>query len=351
MSLNIGLVGLPNVGKSTLFNALTKQNVLVADYPFATIEPNLGIVPLPDDRVEQLAQIFNSSKVLPATVSFVDIAGLVKGASQGEGLGNKFLSHIRQSSVIAQVIGAFRQSEDAANEIKVIQTELLLADHQTLITQLEKLKKPARSDPQIADLVHFIKLALEDIDNEILLSLSPHKKEYEQKFIQFSLLTLKPFIYIFNLSDDDLKNSKLKAELNQLVEGHCLFLSARLELELSQLNTQDLNLFLSEYGLQQSGIGQLASLSFEILNLQTFLTAGDKETKAWVIPKNCLAPLAAGVIHSDMQRGFIAAEIVNFNDLKRLKSWSKARQDGVCRTEGKNYQMQDGDVVEFKFNV
>ena len=352
MALSIGLVGLPNVGKSTLFNALTQQNVLVADYPFATIEPNLGIIPLPDKRIYELSQIFKSLKTIPATVSFTDIAGLVKGASDGEGLGNKFLSHIRQTRVIAQVIGTFRSQTDALENIKIIKTELLLADWQTLNQQLEKLPRLAKGDPQAAALVKTMQIASQELDSEILLNQSEYRDEYEQKLAHLNLLTLKPFIYIFNLSDKDLKDEDLKSRLQQLIpDEKCLFLSAKLELELNQLDQPDLELFLKEYNLTQTGIEKLAALGFEVLELQTFLTAGEKESKAWVIPKNCLAPQAAGTIHSDMERGFIAAEIVSFNDLKHLQSWHAARTVGLCRTEGKNYQMRDGDVVEFKFNV
>ena len=352
MTLSIGLIGLPNVGKSTLFNALTHQNVLVADYPFATIEPNLGIVPLPDRRIYQLASISESLKTIPATVSFTDIAGLVEGANKGEGLGNKFLSHIRQTKVIAHVVDAFREQAKALNEINVVRTELLLADWQTLDQQLEKLRKPAKNDPKIADIAATIKAALKEVDNEIVLSQSRFRKEYRQKLAHLNLLTLKPFIYIFNLAEKDLKNSSFQSSLSQLVsDAKHLFLSAKLELELSQLGNNDRTEFLSEYGLNESGIQRLAQLGFEILGLQTFLTTGAKETKAWVISKNCLAPQAAGIIHGDMERGFIAADIVNFRDFEKFKSWLAARAAGVCRTEGRNYLMQDGDVVEFKFNV
>ncbi len=352
MSLSIGLVGLPNVGKSTLFNALTQQNALIADYPFATIEPNLGIIPLPDDRVHQLAKIFGSLKTVPATVSFTDIAGLVKGASRGEGLGNKFLDYIRQTKVIAQIVGAFRTTTDALEDIKIVKTELILADWQLLDQKLQKIRKPAKSDQELSALASCIEKALSDLDNEITLSQSEHQEEYAQKLAHLNPLTLKPVIYVFNLADKDLNDQALKSRLSQAVPGEQhLFLSAKLELELSHLNKEDLELFLKEYDLSRSGIERLAELGFEVLGLQTFLTAGPKEARAWVIPKYCLAPKAAGIIHSDIERGFIATDIVSFEDLKRLGSWSVARTEGVCRTEGKNYCMRDGDVAEFKFNV
>ena len=352
MSLSIGLVGLPNVGKSTLFNALTRQNVLVADYPFATIEPNLGIVPLPDDRVHRLATVFKAAKTLPATVSFTDIAGLVEGASRGEGLGNQFLENIRRTGVIAQVIGAFRPDADTRADIEIIGTELVLADWQVLDGQLQKLRKPAKSDRRLAEQVACLEAALEELDSGVFLSHSPRGEEYSRQLAQFNLLTLKPVVYVFNLAEADISDSNLQAKLAEAVPGgDCLFISAKLELEISQLGAEERAGFLREYGLKRSGIEQLAAAGFDILGLQTFLTAGGQEAKAWVIPKNCPAPKAAGVIHSDMERGFIAADIVAFEDLMASGSWSAARAGGLCRTEGKQYLMQDGDVVEFKFNV
>ena len=352
MSLNIALVGLPNVGKSTLFNALTEQNVLVADYPFATIKPNIGIVPLPDTRVEHLGQIFQSAKIVPASVSFTDIAGLVQGASQGAGLGNKFLAEIRTRKVIAQVVEVFRQPEKIGGQMEIIQTELILADWQTLTKETEKLKKVAKSQDEAAEIYQACQKALIDLDQYIPLNESPHKELYHETLGSFHLFTLKPLIYIFNLAEDDLKNAGLQQNLQKLAGNkEYLFLSAKLELELSQLPAAETQAFLLEYGLKERGINQLARLGFKILGLQTFLTAGPKETKAWVIPQNCLAPKAAGIIHTDMERGFIAADIVNFEDLASLKSVAAAKAAGVLRTEGKNYMMQDGDVVEFKFNV
>ena len=352
MALSIGLIGLPNVGKSTLFNALTRQNVLMADYPFATIEPNLGLVPLPDERVWQLGAIFKSLKIIPAAVSFTDIAGLVRGASSGEGLGNKFLSHIRQTQVIAQVVDTFRHQQKVEQEMEIIETELLLADRQSLEQRLEKIGRAAKGDAQLAALAQTCRTALEEVDAGLTLNKSQRHSEFESSLSELNLLTLKPLIYIFNLADADLKNQELRQRLLALKPACSkILLSAKLELEINGLPQEERVDFLQEYGLRESGIDQLAKIGFQILNLQTFLTAGVKESRAWIITKDCPAPEAAGVIHGDMQKGFIAADIVGFDDLKRLKSWQAAREAGLLRTEGKTYRMRDGDVVEFKFNL
>ncbi len=352
MALSIGLIGLPNVGKSTLFNALTRQNVLMADYPFATIEPNLGLVPLPDERVWQLGAIFKSLKIIPAVVSFTDIAGLVRGASSGEGLGNKFLSHIRQTQVIAQVVDTFRNQQKVEQEMEIIETELLLADRQSLEQRLEKIGRAAKGDAQLAALAQTCRAALEEVDAGLTLNKSKQRSEFESSLSELNLLTLKPLIYIFNLGDGDLKNQALRQRLLALKPACSkILLNAKLELEINGLPQEERVDFLQEYGLQESGIDQLAKIGFQILNLQTFLTAGVKESRAWTIAKDCPAPEAAGVIHGDMQKGFIAADIVGFDDLKRLRSWQAAREAGLLRTEGKTYRMGDGDVVEFKFNL
>jgi GTP-binding protein YchF len=359
MSLSIGIVGLPNVGKSTLFNALTKNNVLAANYPFATIEPNTGIVPVPDDRVNRLGELFNSAKVVPATVTFVDIAGIVAGAHKGEGMGNAFLSHIRETDAIVQVVRAFEDSDiqhvdnsvDPARDIATIKTELLLADLQTVMSHLPKMEKLARTDKTASAKVVALKRAQELIEQEELLSSGLSESELETlSYLQ--LMTTKPFIYVFNLDEAGIQNESIQSELKKLAPSeHIVFVSAKIEAEISELNEEDAALFMEEYGMQESGLSRLSKVGFETLGLQTYLTAGEKESKAWTIHKGWTAPQAAGVIHGDFERGFIAADIVSYDDLISLGSRVKAREAGRLRTEGKTYVMQDGDVVEFKFNV
>ncbi|GAB3245451.1 redox-regulated ATPase YchF [Kineosporia babensis] len=361
MALTIGIVGLPNVGKSTLFNALTKAEVLAANYPFATIEPNVGVVPLPDERLGQLAGVFGSEKQIPATVSFVDIAGIVKGASEGEGLGNKFLANIREADAICQVVRAFVDDDvihvagrvDPADDIEVIHTELMLADLQTLekaIPRLEKEVKGKKADKAVLDAAVAAQKLLED---GTTLAKGAAKAGIEMEHLrELSLMTSKPFIYVFNVDEDGLSDETLQAKMRDLVApADAIFLNAKLESELIELDAEEAAELLASVGQTESGMDQLAKVGFHTLGLQTYLTAGPKESRAWTIHQGWTAPQAAGVIHTDFQRGFIKAEIVSFADLLEAGSMAEAKAKGRVRMEGKDYVMQDGDVVEFRFNV
>jgi GTP-binding protein YchF len=356
VALTIAIVGLPNVGKSTLFNALTKNNVLAANYPFATIEPNVGIVNLPDHRLAKLATVFGSERILPAPVSFVDIAGIVRGASEGEGLGNKFLANIREADAIAQVIRGFADPDvvhvdgavNPAGDMETINTELVLADMQTLekaLVRYEKETKGRKLDPIV------LKTALEAqafLDTGKPLSAS---KIDVEPIRELGLLTTKPFIYVFNVDEAVLQDSEKLAVLADLVApANAVFLDAKLESELAELDEEDAAEMLASTGQEESGLNQLARIGFDTLGLQTYLTAGPKETRAWTIHKGWTAPQAAGVIHTDFQKGFIKAEVFAFQDLVDAGSVVEARAKGKARIEGKEYVMQDGDVVEFRFN-
>lgn len=359
MALSIGIVGLPNVGKSTLFNALTDANALAANYPFATIEPNTGIVPIPDPRLDKLAALYNSQKIVPTTVTFTDIAGLVAGAARGEGLGNQFLSHIRGTQAIAQVVRAFDDpnvqhvsgSADPKRDIEVINTELVLADLQTVERRMPKLEKEAKADPKLRPLLDTLQ-KLKDGLNEGKLAGAFLDKEQLESISDLQLLSAKPFIIIFNLSENQLGDNELKTRLQALV-APCpvVFLNAKLESELRGLDKADQMELLASYGQGQSGLDQLIHAAYKALGLQSYLTAGEKEVRAWTIPAGATAPRAAGVIHTDFERGFIAAQVVDYEDLVAAGSETAARAAGKIRTEGKDYVIRPNDVVEFRFNV
>ena len=359
MSLTIGIAGLPNVGKSTLFNALTRATALAANYPFATIEPNVGVVPLPDARLDKLAELFHSAKVVPATVSFVDIAGIVRGASQGEGLGNQFLANIREADAICLVTRAFADPDvvhvegriDPKDDIETVTTELVLADVQTLEKQIPRLTKEVTGKKTPKEVLETAKAALELLEQGKVLS--AHGTDLDPVILRgFGLMTTKKFIYVFNTDDAGLADEAMQAELRDfVVPAEAIFLDAKFEAELVELEPEEAREMLEASGQDEAGLDKLARVGFDTLGLQTYLTAGEKEARAWTIHKGWTAPQAAGVIHTDFERGFIKAEIVSYDDLVEYGSIAEARAHGRVRMEGKDYVMADGDVVEFRFNV
>ena len=361
MGLSIGIVGLPNVGKSTLFRALTRNEVLAANYPFATIEPNVGVVAVPDQRLERLAALYDSERIVPATVTFVDIAGLVRGASEGEGLGNKFLAAIRETDAICQVVRAFDDPDvihvegrvHPAEDIATVNTELVLADLQTVDNRLVKLAKEARAKPTLVPTLKAVEAARGVLDDgRTIWSASQAGELDPAPLADLHLLSAKPFIYVFNIDEAALGDDRRRSELEALVApAPAVVVCAEIESELAGLEPDDAAELLAGYGQQESGLVQLVHLGFATLGLQTFLTAGPKEARAWTIHAGDTAPEAAGVIHTDFQKGFIKAEIVAYDDLVAAGSVPAARAAGKARMEGKDYVMRDGDVVEFRFNV
>ena len=357
MALTIGIVGLPNAGKSTLFNALTRNNVLAANYPFATIEPNVGVVGVPDERLPVLSDLFHSERIVPATVSFVDIAGIVKGASQGEGMGNAFLANIREADAICQVTRVFRDPDvthvdgevNPGSDIETIRTELILADLQTLEKALPRVEKEARIKKEKQPTLAAFLQAQEVLNSGVGvyaagLDLEPLRELF--------LLTAKPYLYVFNCDSDELTDTELIAKMRELVApAEAIFLDAKIESELIEMEPDEAREFLEEMGIAEPGLDVLARVGYETLGLQSYLTAGPKESRAWTIKKGATAPEAAGVIHTDFQKGFIKAEVISYDDLIAAGSVAAARAAGKARMEGKDYVMADGDVVEFRFNV
>jgi GTP-binding protein YchF len=349
--LKVGIVGLPNVGKSTLFKALTKKQVNIADYPFCTIEPNIGIVEVPDERLKKLATISHSAKIIPTVIEFIDIAGLVKGASKGEGLGNKFLSHIKEVDAIAHVVKKFKE-DYSQSDIQIINLELILSDLNVIEKKIETSKKQNKnnSDKILLKTIEILEKIKNNLEYEKLAKSVDLSEEEKNLIKELNLLTLKPILYVFNINEKELTNSQPLISNSQFPTFYCK-ICAKLEAELADLSEEETREYIKELKIKNTGLDQLITASYEILNLITFFTSGPQETRAWTIIKGAKAPEAAGKIHTDFQKGFIKAEVINWQNFIEAGDEVKAKEKGLMRLEGKDYIVQDGDVIHFKFSV
>ncbi|MDO4368930.1 MAG: redox-regulated ATPase YchF [bacterium] len=365
MSLKAGIVGLPNVGKSTLFNAITKKEILIANYPFATIEKNVGIVNVPDKRLDVLKEIYNPKEVKPATFEFVDIAGIVKGASNGEGLGNKFLSHIREVDAICEVVRCFENKEithvegsvDPIRDVEIVNLELILADLEIISNRIDKIKKKAQTTKDKESLIELSALekSKEALEKNIPLRLIKYDDDELFSLKSFNLLTIKPHIYLANVSEDEIQeDNEFVQKLTEYASkenSKTIKISAKIESELAELEDEDKNEMLKELGIEKSGLDKLVETTYSLLGLKTYFTAGEQEVKAWTYKNGMNAKECAGIIHTDFEKGFIKAEIISYKDMEEIKNEQKIKEQGKLRLEGKDYIMQDGDICHFRFNL